>query len=391
MLLAIISLLLSTLGPARVAAQDEAASTASDWAAPRTVYIPETGQTLDQLFLDLWRNAGGASSYGYPITPELTLDNGHIVQYLQYARLEYWPEGDENGNTVILGKIGEDLRPISLPRSVASFTSAGARQNSSAAIEAAQFAQAWLPVSKSSVSAEDSAGRYIEETEHTVRGSFLDLWERTGEAAYLGNPFTEAYTQDDVTYQVFKRGQVALEQGGEPYLMPVGQVLADKYRLDQAPVAQGTIPSYSEELFIPPPEPEIEVVDAGPGPVPGASKSLVVSISQQRVWAYENETVVLTSLVSTGKPGFDTPTGMFSISKKVELQDMEGLIGGEYYNVTDVPDVMYFTAVGHAFHGTYWHDNFGAVMSHGCVNLPIDVAQFLYEWTPMETPVLILP
>jgi lipoprotein-anchoring transpeptidase ErfK/SrfK len=69
---------------------------------------------------------------------------------------------------------------------------------------------------------------------------------------------------------------------------------------------------------------------------------------------------------------------------------MEGLIGGEYYNVPDVPDVMYFTGVGHAFHGTYWHSNFGQVMSHGCVNLPLDVSAFLYDWTPMGTPVLIV-
>ncbi len=41
----------------------------SSWSPPRTVYIEETGHTLDQLFLDLWRNAGGASAFGYPITP----------------------------------------------------------------------------------------------------------------------------------------------------------------------------------------------------------------------------------------------------------------------------------------------------------------------------------
>ncbi len=96
------------------------------------------------------------------------------------------------------------------------------------------------------------------------------------------------------------------------------------------------------------------------------------------------------SLVSTGKPGFDTPTGLFSISKKVPIQDMEGLIGGEYYNVKDVPDVMYFTGRGQTIHGAYWHDNFGAVMSHGCVNLPTDIAAFLYDWTPMGTSVLIV-
>src|SRR5829696_2848843 len=87
-----------------------------NWAPPPTVYIPETGHTLDRLFLDLWRQAGGANAYGYPITPEVTLDNGHIVQYLQYARFEYWPEADEFGNYVRLGNIGEELRPFLVSR-----------------------------------------------------------------------------------------------------------------------------------------------------------------------------------------------------------------------------------------------------------------------------------
>ena len=56
---------------------------------------------------------------------------------------------------------------------------------------------------------------------------------------------------------------------------------------------------------------------------------------------------------------------------------MEGVIGGEYYNVPDVPCVMYFTNGGHALHGTYWHSNFGTPMSHGCVNLPMDVAAWM--------------
>ncbi|MBA2557268.1 MAG: L,D-transpeptidase [Chloroflexi bacterium] len=139
---------------------------------------------------------------------------------------------------------------------------------------------------------------------------------------------------------------------------------------------------------MPPPTPD--VAPGGPGPVAGAEKSIVVSISQQRMWAYEGDTVVNTSLVSTGKPGFDTPLGTYSIIVKKPIEDMEGLIGGEYYNVKDVPAVMYFTDVGHAFHGTYWHNNFGSVMSHGCVNLPLDVAAWLYAWTPMYTPVEVV-
>ncbi len=172
--------------------------------------------------------------------------------------------------------------------------------------------------------------------------------------------------------------------------MPVGQLLADKYQLDQTPIAQGSLPTYSEELFIPPPEASIEVASSGPGAVPGTEKSIVVSIGQQRMWAYEGETAVLDTFVSTGRPEFATPTGTFSIVVKKEVEDMEGLIGGEYYNVPEVPSVMYFTDVGHAIHGTYWHNDFGSVASHGCINLPMEIADFLYDWTPMGTTVQII-
>ena len=50
---------------------------------------------------------------------------------------------------------------------------------------------------------------------------------------------------------------------------------------------------------------------------------------------------------------------------------MAGCIQGECYYVPDVPWVQYFTNYGHALHGAYWHNNFGHVMSHGCVNLPL--------------------
>ena len=88
-----------------------------NWSPPTTVYIPETGQSIDGLFLELWRSGGGALSYGNPITPEITEAKGTIVQYYQYARFEYWPEGDANGNTVLLGNIGEELRPVTVRRS----------------------------------------------------------------------------------------------------------------------------------------------------------------------------------------------------------------------------------------------------------------------------------
>ena len=122
-----------------------------------------------------------------------------------------------------------------------------------------------------------------------------------------------------------------------------------------------------------------------------AQKAIVVSISHQMLWAYKGDKVVLSSYVSTGKVGFATPIGSYAVLTKLPSQTMTGVIGGEYYNVPDVPSVLYFTNSGHALHGTYWHNNFGWPMSHGCVNLPLDVAAWLYGWAPVGTPVLIVP
>jgi lipoprotein-anchoring transpeptidase ErfK/SrfK len=123
---------------------------------------------------------------------------------------------------------------------------------------------------------------------------------------------------------------------------------------------------------------------------PKAQKSIVVSVGQQMLWAYKGDKVVLSSYVSTGRAGFDTPIGSFAVLSKLPSQTMEGVIGGEYYNVPDVPWVLYFTNGGHALHGTYWHSNFGTPMSHGCVNLPLDVAAWLYDWAPVGTPVRVV-
>jgi lipoprotein-anchoring transpeptidase ErfK/SrfK len=68
---------------------------------------------------------------------------------------------------------------------------------------------------------------------------------------------------------------------------------------------------------------------------------------------------------------------------------MEGTAGGETWFVPDVPWSMYFTNYGHAIHGTYWHNNFGAQMSHGCVNLPVDLSEFVYKHSPIGTRVYI--
>ena len=386
-IVAVVALMLSSLMPAAPTAAQE-----SDWAPPPTVYIPETGHTLDRLFLDLWRGAGGAAAFGYPITPEITLPNGHIVQYLEYARFEYWPEGDANGNTVILGRLGEELRPVTLQRAIAPFKAPASQggEGATTAIETARQMAAWLPVDAASVP-DDGSVLYIEATQHTISGGFRSFWERTGGEAYLGNPLTEEYSLNGTTYQVFERGQLAWQPGKDPWMVPIGKVLADRYGLDQSPVPQGNIPTYSEDLFIPPPEPTPEPTVAAIDPEAALTGEIWIDInlSTQYMVVYSGDAVVLETYISSGRPGFDTPTGTFFINTMLPSQDMEGVIGGEYYNVPEVPDVMYFTDVGHAIHGAYWHNNFGAPMSHGCINMPLDMADYLYSIATIGTRVEI--
>jgi hypothetical protein len=40
---------------------------------------------------------------------------------------------------------------------------------------------------------------------------------------------------------------------------------------------------------------------------------------------------------------------------------------------------------GHAFHGTYWHENFGAPMSHGCINMRTEEANWVFRWVQSRT------
>ena len=136
------------------------------------------------------------------------------------------------------------------------------------------------------------------------------------------------------------------------------------------------------------------MIDPGPGRWQAGGNEVVVSLGAQRLWAYEGEHVVLATWVSTGTaetPEVATPVGQFRVLVKLPLETMTGTVNGEPYEVKDVPYVMYFTDEGHALHGTYWHNNFGTPMSHGCVNLPMDVAEWMFRWAPEGTAVTVIP
>ncbi|WP_314646096.1 L,D-transpeptidase family protein [uncultured Microbacterium sp.] len=112
-----------------------------------------------------------------------------------------------------------------------------------------------------------------------------------------------------------------------------------------------------------------------------------INLSSQRATLYENGAVVNSWAVSTGLPGTPTPTGNFKVFAHTAKQDM-GCYPGAPYCTEDVPWITWFTTnIG--FHGTYWHNNYGQRMSHGCVNLPINLAKYVYDWSPVGLEVSV--
>ena len=89
------------------------------------------------------------------------------------------------------------------------------------------------------------------ETGHAVAGEFKAFWEATGESGYLGNPVSEPYKVDGVTYQVFERGTLTQRSGEPPAMVPIGKMMVERLRLDTTPSAQGDLPVYSEDALHP--------------------------------------------------------------------------------------------------------------------------------------------
>jgi len=117
---------------------------------------------------------------------------------------------------------------------------------------------------------------------------------------------------------------------------------------------------------------------------PISARRIEIDLSDQRLIAWENGIQVLNTAVSTGRPEFPTVEGIYNIRTRFLSKRMRG----PSYDTVDVPWVMFFYG-GYAIHGAYWHNDFGVPISHGCVNLPVNDAKWLYEWADMGTTVSI--
>jgi lipoprotein-anchoring transpeptidase ErfK/SrfK len=109
-----------------------------------------------------------------------------------------------------------------------------------------------------------------------------------------------------------------------------------------------------------------------------------IDLSDQRLSAWNGRTRVRAFMVSTGKRRTPTPVGTYAVQSKIRRSRMRG----EDYNVPNVPYAMYFSG-GYAIHGAYWHNRFGTPVSHGCVNMRVSSAGWLYNWAGIGTPVVV--
>ena len=115
-----------------------------------------------------------------------------------------------------------------------------------------------------------------------------------------------------------------------------------------------------------------------------ADKWIEIDLSDQRLYAHRGQQTVFTAVVSTGTRWYPTVRGRFRVYAKYRATRMSG----PGYNLPNVPWTMYFHG-GYAIHGTYWHNNFGRPMSHGCVNMKTPEAKWLFEWAPKGILVVV--
>ncbi len=214
----------------------------------------------------------------------------------------------------------------------------------------------------------------------------LNLDEGLKQAVEVTVPFTEpwrtskAFGWQKLGFRLYY-GSVhlvaAIEEGptGEPWYL-INDDLAGLYHVNSLHVR----PIPDEELA--PINPELEV----------QHKKIEVNLTMQTLMAFEKEKEVLKTKISSGIPNgprgsngisTKTPQGEYYIMEKDPAKHMGNgnlFADADDYELPGVPWTLFFTTQGHAFHGTYWHQNFGTPMSHGCINMRTEEAKWLFRW-----------
>jgi hypothetical protein len=354
------------------------------------VYVPATGHTMSSVLLDYWRVTGRDLFFGNPISEPFETEAGVYSQIMEKGMIQYVPELMFTLEPFV--RFGPNGRAM-LQQQAAGFRSDGRRAGGGGNPRAGAWAMPKGTQLDGWVGAYGDFGADVAEP-------FADwYWTKEGRF-YLGFPLS-GLVNDGGRYGQWFEGGFLIEGENGPELAPLGPVIASLLGVDTTPVDQGGMPADDENLFLTVPNPyPTEWDPAAPG-----AKHLYVNLNQQRIDAYEGEHVVLSAPVSTGLWPNKTEYGNFRVRNKKQFEDMRGATdangkvlwvvgdggnppaGSIPYGVSDVPNVLYINLQAEALHGAYWHNEFGQTRSHGCINLPLDVAKYLYDWAPLGTPV----
>ena len=132
-------------------------------------------------------------------------------------------------------------------------------------------------------------------------------------------------------------------------------------------------------------------VEVTPAVTTTLQRLLEVDLSEQRLYLKENGNVVDSWAISSGESRSPTITGHYRVNSHYRVQTMSSTSATDPYWNYEVPNIewiMYFNG-SQAFHGVYWHNNFGTPMSHGCVGMPNSRAKQIYDWSPNGVDVWI--
>jgi lipoprotein-anchoring transpeptidase ErfK/SrfK len=104
-----------------------------------------------------------------------------------------------------------------------------------------------------------------------------------------------------------------------------------------------------------------------------------VNLYEQTLSVYDNNRLVYATVIASGLEPFWTRPGLFQIYQKKEVETMRNNDPSDFYYLDNVPWTMYFDGA-RALHGAYWRTRFGYPQSHGCVNLSVGDANWLFHW-----------
>lgn len=314
----------------------------------RPVYFGETGHHLSGDFLEFWRRSRNGYLFGLPITEQMQDMEGWNVQYFQNVRLEQNPD---NGY-MQLGALGLELF----------------RANNWEATESEdpvpfRFAERHLMDFGMQIGREP-----VDENEHIQYTQRISLRVRNDNGR-----LTDAVRR---SLEFNKSSHIKVLWPDQIVLEPLGSMLTELHGINTEGVQQG---SGSQRY-----DPTLN----------NRQKHIEINLTEQKLVAYEGDFAVFNSAISSGRRGRDTitPTGAFSVYSKEPLIDYRGWDGNKQYFQPDVPYNLKFYPETY-IHGTYWHDQFGTSSvygrSLGCVNLDPYDAKWLYDWTPLQTPVRV--